>query len=222
MLGSALLMDFGIAKSMADYSATNSGLMVGTPTYMSPEQASGDDVVDSRSDIYSLGVLAYHMLCGRPPFVGRTAQQVITAHVTERPQPIRKVNPSVPYGLASAIEKCLEKAPEDRFQDAMQLSEALQQVTFGIEAERAIHEPKNYAMPFFAGLALAFDIFATLGAARIGGLSSRELWYFTGGFAILALMTSPVARAATVPLSAELSKLLSRWSGRLRLRRGEP
>jgi serine/threonine protein kinase len=222
MLGSALLMDFGIAKSMADYSATNSGLMVGTPTYMSPEQASGDEQIDKRSDIYSVGVLAYHMLCGRPPFVGRSAQQVITAHVTERPQPIRKMNPSVPYGLASAVEKCLEKRPDDRFQDAMELSDALQQVMFGIEAERAVHEPRNYAMPFFAGLALAFDLFATLGSTRIAGLSTRELWYFTGGFAILALMTSPFARAATVPLSADLTKLLARWTGRLRLRSGEP
>ena len=222
MLGSALLMDFGIAKSMEDYSATSSGLMVGTPTYMSPEQAAGDDIVDKRSDIYSVGVLAYHMLTGRPPFVGRTAQQVITGHVSERPQAIRKMNPSVPYALATAIERCLEKRPEDRFQDAMQLSEALQQVTFGIEAERAAHEPKNYAMPFFAGLALAFDVFATLGPERIAGLASRELWYFTGGFAVLALLTSPVARAATVPLSNDLSKLLVRWSGRLRLKSGAP
>lgn len=219
-LGSALLMDFGIAKSIEDYTATVSGMMVGTPTYMSPEQASGDEMIDNRSDIYSLGVLAYHMLTGRPPFTGRTAHQVIAAHVAERPQPIRRANPSVPKSLADAIEKCLEKRPEDRFQSASELSDALQQVTFGIEAERAAYEPRNYAMPFFAGLALAFDVFATLGAERMAGLSTRDMWYFTGAFAALALITSPVARAATVPLSSDLVQLVRRWRGRLLLRRG--
>ena len=220
MLGSALLMDFGIAKSLEDYTATVSGMMVGTPTYMSPEQASGDELIDNRSDIYSVGVLAYHMLTGRPPFTGRTAHQVIAAHVSEKPQPIRRANPSVPKSLADAVERCLAKNPDDRFQSATELSEALQQVTFGIEAERAIHEPRNYAMPFFAGLALAFDVFATLGSERMAGLSTRDMWYFTGAFAALALLTSPVARAATVPLSHDLIKLMQAWKGRLRLRRG--
>jgi serine/threonine protein kinase len=218
MLGSALLMDFGIAKSVEDYTATISGMMMGTPTYMSPEQASGDEMIDHRSDIYSLGVLAYHMLTGRPPFVGRTAHAVISAHVSEKPQPIRKVNPSVPKSLADAVERCLAKEPGQRFQNAMELSEVLQQVTFGIEAERARYEPRNYAMPFFAGLALASDIVATIGTGTLSRLSRSDLWYFTGGFALLALLTSPVARAATVPLSQELAGALMRVRGRLRLR----
>ena len=217
-LSNALLMDFGIAKSVEDYSATVSGIMMGTPTYMSPEQASGDEMIDHRSDIYSLGVLAYHMLTGRPPFVGRSAHQVISGHVSDPPEPIRKVHPSVPKSLADAVERCLAKDPEHRFQDAMQLSEVLQQVTFGIEAERAKHEPGNYLMPFFAGLALAFDAMATLGIETVATLTRRDLWYFTGAFALLAIMTSPVARAATVPLSAELAGKLARWRGRLRLR----
>ncbi|MEX2154947.1 MAG: serine/threonine-protein kinase [Gemmatimonadaceae bacterium] len=217
---SALLMDFGIAKSIEDYSATISGMMLGTPTYMSPEQASGDELIDHRSDIYSLGVLGYHMLTGRPPFVGRTAHQVIAGHVSEKPQPIRKLNPSVPKMLADAMERCLEKEPEDRFQTAMQLSEVLQQVTFGIEAERVAPETRNYAMPFFAGLALACDVVASLGVNTIAALSTRELWYFTGGFALLAMLTSPIARAATEPLSEEVLERIARWRGRLRLRNG--
>jgi len=218
-LGSALLMDFGIAKSVEDYTATISGMMMGTPTYMSPEQASGDEMIDHRSDIYSLGVLAYHMLTGRPPFVGRSAHQVIAGHVSDAPEPIRRVNPSVPKSLADAIERCLEKEPARRFQDAMQLSEVLQQVTFGIEVERAKYEPRNYAMPFFAGLALACDVLATIGVQAVAALTTRDLWYFTGAFALLALLTSPVARAATVPLSEELGAKLAHWRGRLRLRR---
>lgn len=217
---SALLMDFGIARSMEDFGKTVSGIMVGTPTYMSPEQASGDEMIDHRSDIYSLGVLGYHMLTGRPPFVGSSPHAVIAGHVTDTPDPIRRLNPSVPKAMADAIARCLAKDPEERFQNAMQLSEELQKATFGIEVERAEHTPSNYAMPFFAGLALAFDILATLGTQTVGALSTRELWYFTGGFALLALLCSPVARAATVPLSEDILDRLARWRSRLRLRSG--
>src|SRR5687767_8832566 len=155
---SALLMDFGIAKATKSESTTDSGIAVGTPTYMSPEQASGDDSIDHRSDIYSVGVLGYHMLTGKLPFTGRTAHSIIAGHMTELPPPIRKINPSVPKSMADAIEKCLEKSPEHRFQNAMALSETLQQVTFGIEMEPQAIEPRNYAMPFFAGLALACNV----------------------------------------------------------------
>jgi serine/threonine protein kinase len=217
---SALLMDFGIAKSVMDESTTNSGVAIGTPTYMSPEQASGDSTVDLRSDIYSLGVLGYHMLTGKPPFTGRTAHQVIAGHVAERPTPIRKNNPSVPKGLADAVEKCLEKDPEDRYDNAMALSEKLQQVVFGIEAEPVVIEPRNYAMPFFAGLALACNVLASLGPDAIGALSTRELWWFTGGFALLTLLTSPVGRSATEPLSEQVVDWFERRRFRKRLPSG--
>jgi eukaryotic-like serine/threonine-protein kinase len=207
---SALLMDFGIAKSMQDFTATVSGIMLGTPTYMSPEQASGDEMIDHRSDIYSVGVLAYHMLTGRPPFVGSTPHAVIAGHATDPPIPIRRLNPSVPRSLADAVERCLAKDPEHRFQSAMDLSAALQQVTFGIEAQPETYTPSNYAMPFFAGLALACDILASVGGQAITAFTTRELWYFTGGFALLALLCSPVARAATVPLSQELRDRVAR------------
>jgi serine/threonine protein kinase len=207
---SALLMDFGIAKSIEDYTATVSGIMVGTPTYMSPEQASGDEMLDHRSDIYSVGVLGYHMLTGRPPFIGSSPHAVISGHVSEVPAPVRRLNPSVPKALADAVERCLAKDPEHRFQNAMELSDALQKVTFGIEAQPTTYRSSNYAMPFFAGLALAFDVLASLGSERIGAFTSRELWYFTGAFALLALLCSPVARAATVPLSNELRERVAR------------
>jgi serine/threonine protein kinase len=212
----ALLMDFGIAKSMSDVSSTQSGAMMGTPTYMSPEQASGDPVIDHRADIYSLGVLGYHMLTGRPPFVGSSPHSVIAGHVTEKPTPIRKLNPSVPRMLADAVERCLEKEPARRFQSAMELSDTLQRVTFGIEMEMEKHQPSNYAMPFFAGMALVFDVLAVFGVAGIASLTTRELWLFAGGFAILALMTSPFARASTEPLSEELGGRIRALLGRNR------
>jgi serine/threonine protein kinase len=214
---SALLMDFGIAKATKSESTTDSGIAVGTPTYMSPEQASGDDSIDHRSDIYSVGVLGYHMLTGKPPFTGRTAHQVIAGHVAELPPPIRRNNPSVPKRMADAIEKCLEKRPEDRFQNAMALSEELQQVAFGIETEPVVVEPRNYAMPFFAGLALATNVLASLGASAIAALSARELWLFTAGFAALAILTSPVGRSMTEPLSERILDALARRRAQKRL-----
>lgn len=201
---SALLMDFGIAKSIENLSMTVSGVMVGTPTYMSPEQASGDDLIDVRSDIYSLGVLGYHMLTGRPPFVGSTAHVVIAAHVAEPVTPVRRLNPSVPKALADAVEKCLAKDPELRFQNAMELSDALQRVTFGTEAVPATYRPRNYAMPFFAGMAVATDLLAMLGTPWLAALTPADLFYATAGFGFLALLCSPVVRAATVPLSESL------------------
>ena len=217
---SALLMDFGIAKAAKAESTTDSGVAMGTPTYMSPEQAAGDDTIDHRSDIYSVGVLGYHMLTGKPPFTGRTAHQVIAGHVAELPPPIRKNNPSVPKRMADAIEKCLEKKPEHRYQNAMALSEDLQQVEFGIEAEPVAIEPRNYAMPFFAGLALAGNIMASLGANTIVTLTTRELWLFTAGFAALALLTSPVGRSLTEPLSERVIETFERWRARKRLSSG--
>ena len=214
---SALLMDFGIAKATKSESTTDSGIAVGTPTYMSPEQASGDDTIDHRSDIYSVGVLGYHMLTGKPPFTGRTAHQVIAGHVAELPPPIRRNNPSVPKRMADAIEKCLEKRPEDRFQNAMALSEELQQVVFGIETEPVVVEPRNYAMPFFAGLALATNVLASLGASTIAALTTRELWFFTAGFAALAILTSPVGRSMTEPLSERILDALARRRAQKRL-----
>src|SRR5688572_15180837 len=214
---SALLMDFGISKATASETTTDSGIAVGTPTYMSPEQASGDLSVDHRSDLYAVGVLGYQMLTGKPPFTGRTAHQIIAGHVAELPAPLRRNNPSIPKGLADAIERCLEKNPEHRFQSAMELSEALQQVTFGIEMEPAVIEPRNYAMPFFAGIALACNVLASLGTATIASITTRELWWFTVGFAALALLTSPIGRSATEPLSERILEYFERRRARKRL-----
>ncbi len=204
MLGKALLMDFGIAKSVQDLQATASGLLMGTPTYMSPEQVSGDSILDHRSDLYSVGVMAYHMLTGSPPFRGATAHAVLAGHVTDRPQPIRKTNPSVPRGLAEAVERCLEKNPDDRFPNAAELSYALQNVVFASDIEMPEAPPANYAMPFFAGLAVECAAFAALGIRPVFALTSAELWYMAGAFAMRSGMLAPVARASTGPLDADL------------------
>jgi serine/threonine-protein kinase len=202
-LGKALLMDFGIAKNVRDSTESTAGVIQGTPTYMSPEQISGDSILDLRSDLYSVGVMAYHMLTGHPPFQGATTHAVLSGHVTDRPEPIRRTNPSVPRGLAEAVERCLEKDPENRFQSASELSDALQDVVFASDADVAEPAPANYAMPFFAGLAVECGVFAAFGRPVLA-LSSADLWYMTGVLGALAFTLSPFARAATGPLDSEM------------------
>jgi serine/threonine-protein kinase len=128
-LGKVLLMDFGIAQVMT---APVSGKtpIVGTPEYMSPEQAQGRAGIDHRSDIYSLGALGYRMLVGRPPFRANRVTQTLAKQVSETPTPIREINPTVPKDFADAIMRCLAKDPEERFATAFELRAALDAVTF--------------------------------------------------------------------------------------------
>jgi len=130
-LQKVLLMDFGTAMAVTDMvEEPSDGPVVGTPEYMSPEQARGLPDIDHRSDIYSLGALGYCMLMGRPPFSGRNATEILTKHVKEAPVSIRKVNPTIPQDFADAIMRCLEKDPWDRFPTTKELDSALQAVTF--------------------------------------------------------------------------------------------
>jgi serine/threonine protein kinase len=130
-LQKVLLMDFGIAKALTDQvDESAAGPVVGTPEYMSPEQARGLADIDHRSDIYSLGVIGYRMLMGRPPFRGRDAADTLAKHINEAPVPLRELNPTIPKGLADAIMRCLQKDPWDRFPNALDLRGALEAVTF--------------------------------------------------------------------------------------------
>jgi serine/threonine-protein kinase len=124
---SAVVLDFGISKAVSAAISdtgehapriTQSGMSLGTPIYVSPEQAQGDPDLDHRADIYSLGVVAYEMLCGHPPFTGRTPQIIFAAHAQEPPQPITDRRDKVPAPLAKLVMRCLEKAPADRPQTA--------------------------------------------------------------------------------------------------------
>jgi serine/threonine-protein kinase len=123
----ALVADFGIARAMSagsGMSLTESGLAVGTPAYMSPEQASADARVDGRADVYALGCVLYEMLAGDPPFHGNV-QQVMAQHSVSAAPSIRNVRPAVPAAVEAAITVALAKAPADRFANARAFSEAL-------------------------------------------------------------------------------------------------
>ena len=128
--GRALVTDFGIARAIersVDLSSlTSTGLTLGTPTYMSPEQAVGDRFVDGRSDVYSLGCVLYEMLAGEPPFTGPNAQAIIARHLHEQPRPLRVVRPDISASVQAGIEKALAKVPTERFRTAGQFAEALE------------------------------------------------------------------------------------------------
>ena len=126
--GDPVVMDFGIALAVSQAGGariTETGLSLGTPYYMSPEQATGDRDVDGRSDIYSLGCVLYESLAGDPPHTGSTVQAVIAKVVTETPRLISQVRSTVPVHVAAALQKALAKVPADRFATAGEFADAL-------------------------------------------------------------------------------------------------
>jgi serine/threonine protein kinase len=130
--GQAVVLDFGIAKALS--ASTNDeqtgritlrGMSLGTPVYIAPEQAAGDPDLDHRADIYALGVVTYEMLCGHPPFAGRSPQQVMAAHASQKPEPIGRRRHDTPGDLAALVMKCLEKKPADRPASALEIARAV-------------------------------------------------------------------------------------------------
>ena len=126
--GSAIVADFGIALAVSQAGGprlTQTGLLVGTPTYMSPEQATGERSITGRSDIYSLGAVLYEMLTGAPPFSGSTVQAIFARIITEEPPSIGTVRRSVPEHVTAAVSRALEKIPADRFESGREFAGAL-------------------------------------------------------------------------------------------------
>jgi tRNA A-37 threonylcarbamoyl transferase component Bud32 len=131
--GTALVTDFGIAKAIwnctghsMDTTLTAMGTTVGTPEYISPEQAAADPAIDHRADIYSFGCVAYEMLAGQPPFVGMTPQRILKAQRTQAPTPVTEFRADVSPALAALVMRCLEKQPARRPRNAEQLVQVLE------------------------------------------------------------------------------------------------
>ena len=118
--GRPMVTDFGIARAVSEGETrlTATGIAIGTPTYMSPEQAAGERAIDGRSDLYSLGILGYQMLTGEPPFVANSTPAILVKHVSERPTPVEQRRSDVPPDLARVIMQLLEKDPANRFPSA--------------------------------------------------------------------------------------------------------
>ena len=145
----AVVMDFGVAKALADSSIerisgprTTAGMAVGTPAYMSPEQAAGDPGTDHRADIYTLGMVAYEMLTGHAPFEGLPFHKLRVAHATESPKQVAEVRPATPAPLASLVMRCLAKSPADRPQSALDVLEVLEPLEM-LEVSKVFEMPEE-------------------------------------------------------------------------------
>jgi serine/threonine protein kinase/tetratricopeptide (TPR) repeat protein len=140
--GNARIMDFGIARSVKGKGITGAGVMIGTPEYMSPEQAEVKEV-DQRSDVYSLGVILYEMVTGRVPFEGETPLGIAMKHKSEMPKDPRESNTQIPEDLSRVILRCLEKDKEKRYQGAGEVQSELENIEKGIPTtERIIPKRK--------------------------------------------------------------------------------
>jgi len=174
--GRAHLTDFGVARALeaTDDRMTGTGLIVGSPRYMSPEQAAGDRALDGRSDIYSLGLIGYEMLTGEPTFSGASPVSVIAKQITEVPPPVATRAQGIPPALAHAIDRALAKDPNERWQTAGDmagaLSDAVHGRTEGHELAAARTSKRRRRLAMIAGAAVLTLIVAGLWATRsLGG-----------------------------------------------------
>ena len=178
--GHAVLTDFGVAKALDDAPAlppsadtdpahrTGRGMAVGTPAYMSPEQAAGDPDVDHRADIYALGVLGYELLTGRTPFAGRPTHKQLSAHLVETPVPVGEHRAGVPPALGALVMRCLAKRPEERPATAAELLPTLDAVAAETSGHRAPANRRSRTRRVAAAtLAAAAAIGAALGYDRL-------------------------------------------------------
>ena len=201
--GTAVVTDFGIAKALtaakneaaaADTSLTQHGTSVGTPAYISPEQAAGDPNVDHRADIYSLGCMAYELLTGQPPFAGRSPQRTLAAHLTETPRPIEELRPDVPPALAALVMRCLEKEPSARPQSAAEIGGSLDGVPSGVSNAAQLTGPgaTTRALLWYV---VAFGAVAIVAKAAVVGIGLPD-WVFTGAVLLMILVFGLVLAAA--------------------------
>jgi serine/threonine-protein kinase len=183
--GKPVVADFGIALAVSHAGGsrlTETGLSIGTPHYMSPEQAMGDRELDARSDVYSLGAMLYEMLAGDPPYTGSTAQAIVAKVITEKAPPVTAARDTVPGHVAAAIGKALSKLPADRFHSAADFATALTTPGFTTSAPMASTGVGAHSLwnPLSMGLAGVAGILAVIaGWSFLGSGSSDEVTRFT-------------------------------------------
>jgi serine/threonine-protein kinase len=174
--GQAFVADFGIARAISvarGDTISEPGLAIGTPAYMSPEQAEGSAEVDGRADLYSLACVLYEMLAGEPPYTGATAHAIMARQQSEPPRSLRVVRPTIPLAIEEAVRTALEKTPADRFQTVLQFVEALDRVDVPAARSRKAGSYRTITAALLA-LALAgtgWIAWRELGRARTAGLS---------------------------------------------------
>ena len=239
--GEAMLTDFGIAlavKEAAGNRLTKTGLSLGTPLYMSPEQATGERQPDARSDVYSLGAVLYEMLAGEPPHSGATEQAIIAKLLTERPTPLRTVRDTVPHALEQAVAKSLARVPADRYPSAGAFAQA---ATAATSSGTSSQVPRRTRKPLAAIGSLVTIAFVallivwtrrshfeplTLGkATQITAEAGLEVYpaispdgkfvaYSAGSSQHMRVFIRPIAGGRTIPLLDDPEAMQShpRWS----------
>ena len=197
--GRALVSDFGIAGDVQTPSTADGGYVRGTVHYLSPEQAAGAPV-DGRSDLYSLGVTAYYALTGKLPFDAGSSMGVLVAHASQRQRAIVDHNPAVPHKLATAVERCLEKRPELRWESGEKFAEAV---------DAALEMPKELPAPLRAwlaagdrarGLRVAIAIYGATGIAALVG---------SGRPALGTVVMLGIAALGVLPVVTSVRRLIS-------------
>ena len=185
--GQPVVLDFGIAlavRNAAEGRKTQTGISVGTPQYMSPEQAAGEKIIDARADIYALGTLTYEMLAGEPPHTGRSAQAIITKVMSGEVRPLTAVRPSVPAHVAGAVQRALARVPADRFPNAAEFARALE------NHPAAAALPAPVAAPSVPGAGIA-DVPARRTGGRHWNVALLVLAVAASGLATWALLRPP-------------------------------
>ena len=210
--GQPVIADFGIALAVSNAGGnriTQTGLSLGTPAYMSPEQATGDRMIDARSDIYSLGAMTYEMLTGEPPHTGSTSQSVIARMLTEKPRPIRTTRAAVPEYVEATVQRALEKLPADRCSSVKEYAEGLRgrgdfaaSTSFGAEKLATVRRRRAWVERMKDPFVLALATLSLILIAVVASLRARDV----------AAPTLPVRFVLSTPDSAR-AVLNTPWPG---------
>jgi serine/threonine protein kinase/tetratricopeptide (TPR) repeat protein len=218
--GHAVVADFGIARAIQEAvdpdALTSAGLVIGTPAYMSPEQAGGDTTLDGRSDVYSLGCVLYEMLGGDPPFTGSSVQAVLARHRLDQAPSLRTIRKAVPESVEQAVMRALQKTPADRFATAEQFAEALHPRHSGELAGLGAPAPRLRSRQLLIGTVLAITAGAVWYASR-GSMANTGAGLGTPGvdttrYAILSFSQDTSVPGALHPAML-LQDAMARWEG---------
>lgn len=211
--GQPVIADFGIALAVSNAGGTRvtqTGLSLGTPQYMSPEQASGDRVIDARSDIYSLAAVTYEMLGGEPPHSGTSAQAIMAKLMTKDPQPLQSLRKTVPVHVACAVEKALSKLPADRFARAEDFAAALQNSAFtlplraGMESVGDAGARTRLKKMAYSALGIAAAMTGVAAWALLKPVADKPVLRYSLEFDSAAELTGPRNRIAISPDGSRL------------------